>query len=143
MAQLKYLHDPIANYTLQKMKFSIKSFFSKCDQDRSFLRIWSYLLKKSCMENFIFCAVLLYQFNPFWPSSHFIPPLNIDRKWMKSVIYFAKTHSSQQSGCFTALMNIIALRKTLFLSEYFEKININTKKTLICLFQDSHKIFLL
>ena len=36
------------------MKFSIKDFFSKCDQIRSFLRIWSHLLKKSFMENFIF-----------------------------------------------------------------------------------------
>ena len=41
----------------QKMKFSIKHFFSNCDQIRSFLRIWSYLLKKSIMENLIFCAV--------------------------------------------------------------------------------------
>ena len=39
------------------MKFSIKGFFSKYDQIRSFLRIWSLLLKKSLMENFIFCAV--------------------------------------------------------------------------------------
>ena len=45
-------------YTTQKMKFSIKDFFSKCDQIRSFLRILSHLLKKSSMENFIFCAVL-------------------------------------------------------------------------------------
>ena len=37
--------------------FSIKDFFSKCDQIRSFLRIWSHLLKKSLMENFILCAV--------------------------------------------------------------------------------------
>ena len=36
------------------MKFSIKDFFSKCDQIRSFLRIWSHLLKKFLMENFIF-----------------------------------------------------------------------------------------
>ena len=43
-------------YTAQKMKFSIKDFFSKCDQIRSFLQIWSHLLKKSLMENFIFCA---------------------------------------------------------------------------------------
>ena len=43
--------------TAQKMKFSIKNYFSKCDQIRSFLRIWSHLLKKSLMENFIFCAV--------------------------------------------------------------------------------------
>ena len=40
------------------MKFSNKDFFSKCDQSRRKLRIWSYLLKKSLMENFTFCAVL-------------------------------------------------------------------------------------
>ena len=37
-------------YHCTKMKFSIKDFSSK-------LRIWSHLLKKSLMENFIFCAV--------------------------------------------------------------------------------------
>ena len=31
---------------VQKMKFSIKDFFSKCDQIRRKLRIWSHLLKK-------------------------------------------------------------------------------------------------
>ena len=41
------------------MKFSIKDFFRKCYQIRSILRIWSYLLKKSLMENFIFCAVVV------------------------------------------------------------------------------------
>ena len=40
--------------TAQKMRFSIKDFFSKCDQIRSFLRIWSHLLKKSLLENLIF-----------------------------------------------------------------------------------------
>ena len=39
------------------MKFSIMDFFSKCDQTRWKLRISSHLLKKSSMENFIFCAV--------------------------------------------------------------------------------------
>ena len=29
------------NNTAQKIKFSIKDFFSKCDEIRSFLRIWS------------------------------------------------------------------------------------------------------
>ena len=37
-------------HTAQKMKFSIKDF-------SIFLRIWSHLLKKSLMENFIFCTV--------------------------------------------------------------------------------------
>ena len=36
------------------MKFPIKDFFSKCDQIRSFLRIWSHLLKKSLTDNIIF-----------------------------------------------------------------------------------------
>ena len=40
-----------------KMKFYFKDFFSKCDQIRRFLRLWSHFLKKSLMENFIFCAV--------------------------------------------------------------------------------------
>ena len=46
-------------FTAQKMKFSIKDFFSKCDQIRSFLRIWSHLLKKFLTENFTFCAVFI------------------------------------------------------------------------------------
>ena len=36
------------SFTAQKMKFSIKDFFSK----------WSHLLEKSLMENFLFCVVL-------------------------------------------------------------------------------------
>ena len=57
--QLKYLVFRFENdfFTAQEMKFSIKDFFSKCDQICSFLGIWSHLLKKSLMENFIFCAV--------------------------------------------------------------------------------------
>ena len=42
--------------TTPKTKLSIKDFFSKCDQIRRFLGIWSHLLKKSLMENFILCA---------------------------------------------------------------------------------------
>ena len=39
------------------MKIFIKDFFSKCDQFSRKLRIGSHLLKKSLMENFIFCVV--------------------------------------------------------------------------------------
>ena len=51
----------------QTVKFFIKDFFSKCALIRSFLRIWSHLLKKSLMGNFIFCAV-----NSSPDSNHFI-----------------------------------------------------------------------
>ena len=40
------------------MKFSSKDFFSKSDQIRRKLKIWSYLLKKPLMENLFFSAVL-------------------------------------------------------------------------------------
>ena len=64
--------------TAQKMKFSIKYFFSKCDQICSFLRIWSHLLKNSLMKNFIFCAVTLttnlsqIMHNPFQATGFFL-----------------------------------------------------------------------
>ena len=56
-------HSPFSSWqkayqTLhKKMKFSIKDFFSKCDKLRIKLHIWWRLLKKSLMENFIFCVV--------------------------------------------------------------------------------------
>ena len=46
--------------TAQRM-FVIMDFFSKCDQIRCFPWIWSDLLKKPFMENFIFCAVKIWQ----------------------------------------------------------------------------------
>ena len=48
-----------AKDTAQKMKFSIKDFFSKCDQIHRKMQIWSHLLKESLMKNCIFCAVRL------------------------------------------------------------------------------------
>ena len=48
----------IGRCTAQNMKFSIKDFFSNCDQICRKLRIWSHLLKKSLMENFIFSVVI-------------------------------------------------------------------------------------
>ena len=50
---MKLICPIIATYIInslhQNMKFSITNFFSKCDQIRSFLRIWSHLLTKSVM----------------------------------------------------------------------------------------------
>ena len=50
--------------TAQKMKLSINDFLSKCDQICSCLRIWSHLLKKSLMENFILLCSGCYFFLP-------------------------------------------------------------------------------
>ena len=58
-------------FTAQKMKFSIKDFFSRCDQIRGFLRIWSHLLKKSSIENILFCAVLCCQKYSYLSSKRF------------------------------------------------------------------------
>ena len=78
-------------------------FFSKHDQIRSKLRIWSHSLKKSLMENFIFCAVdvakivvsrfsnlsvreyddIIFNYRNFFASSYFF------RK--KGLSYFPKT----------------------------------------------------
>ena len=52
--------------TAQKMKFSIKDFFSKCDQICRKLRIWSHLRKNPLMENFIFCAVQVSLYTPLF-----------------------------------------------------------------------------
>ena len=47
----------LSNVIAQNIKFSIKDFFSKCDQIPRKLRIWSHLLKKSLMKTSFFCAV--------------------------------------------------------------------------------------
>ena len=45
-------------FTTQKMKFSFKDLFNKCEQIRSFMRICLPLLKKFLAEKFIFCALI-------------------------------------------------------------------------------------
>ena len=78
--------------TAQK-KFFIKDFFSICDQICSFLRIWSHLLKKSLMENFIFCEVQLFsdlldkdKYDKIWPKDSRPEILYDNPKIHKSVV---------------------------------------------------------
>ena len=71
------------------MKFSIKDFSSKRDQIRRKLRIWSHLLEKSLMENFIFCAVK----SVFAQSGWILPRLDV---WIWLNV-FASRHLSVQS----------------------------------------------
>ena len=48
--------NQISTDNAQKMKISIKDFFSKCDQIRRKLRMWSHLLKKFLVEIFFLCV---------------------------------------------------------------------------------------
>ena len=69
------------NYTAKKIKISIKDSFTKCDQIRNFLRVWSHSLEKSLMENFIFCAVFVMHFFKLKLIFPFqIPRLNLKYK---------------------------------------------------------------
>ena len=69
-----------AIFTAQKIKFSITDFFRKCDQIRTFLQIWSHLLKKSVIENFIFCAMFSLQpLCPFLKIRVMLASFSIDR----------------------------------------------------------------
>ena len=54
--------------TVQKMKSSFVDIYNKCGQICSFLRIWLHLVKKSLIENFIFCVVSVTNtsFQVFW-----------------------------------------------------------------------------
>ena len=58
--------------TVQTMKFFIKNLFSKCDQIRSFVWIWSYLLKNHIyfIENLILCAVCFIKSRNDWLVVH-------------------------------------------------------------------------
>ena len=60
------------NESLHKKMFSIKEFFSKCDQIRSFLRMWSHLLKKKLYEK-------LYFFVQWLLGAHGSPEQNIPK----------------------------------------------------------------
>ena len=57
------------------MKFSIKDFFSKCDQIRRKLRIWSHLLKKSLKTSF-FVQWLCYMTLHKHPWSYSLVAIN-------------------------------------------------------------------
>ena len=67
MVSLGYLDQEPVLITLKNppslhKQFSIRDSFSKCDQIRRKMRIWSHLLKKSFLKNFIFCAVYVGRF---------------------------------------------------------------------------------
>ena len=87
------------------MKFLVKNLFSKYDQIRSFLRIWSHLLNKFLMGNFTFCAML--EVLPLSIQSHVSYTINIKSlivsvakydlcsRLTLVVIYFTQTHQNK------------------------------------------------
>ena len=136
--------DPI---TAQKMKFSMKDFLSKYDQIRSFLRIWSYLLKTTLMENFIFYVmnvnknlIKLFRKNIFFSYLPFI-----DNEAIRKLFFlnFGSTRYAFEyvSGFFNTFWNFFNLNfkiKTFlnFISKPFE-INIYS----FCDFLHSYMFF--
>ena len=65
------LPQPHSHFT--KMTFSTNDFFIKYDKICSFLRIWSHLLKKFLMDNFILWTVLLLLFFVVEEETNLVP----------------------------------------------------------------------
>ena len=107
--------------TAQKMKFSIKNLFCKCEETLNGRN----LLKKSLMENFIFCAVNLYfhpksfksifklnsylvsisRHGPVTPSIPFFP-ITISQKQLKIYLLF---HNQWKIAAMISIFNLLAL----------------------------------
>ena len=100
------------------MKFSIKDFFSKCDIIRSFLQIWSNLLNKSLMENFIFCAVILaleqyLEFDPGFEFTDIYHCFNHHFECSSNIYIIFLCVVKITSACWCFLINrMVALKKT-------------------------------
>ena len=96
--------------TGQKRSFPFKGFFSKCDQICSFLRIWSHLLKKSLIENLIFCAAHHLQYeclvtqsrSVFQVSIRFY--LNMFLQYAQIGNYLKRKNSKLWNVCFQKLL---------------------------------------
>ena len=97
------------------MKFYVKDFFSKCD---NFLRIWSHLLKKSLLENFIFCEVILTKWKQTLVvellKSSYGNPWEIPRKEL--------LHMHLQRNCATSWLFYNQFSKHFFKEKYFSEL---------------------
>ena len=96
--------------TTQKLKFSIKDFFGKCDQIRKSPRIWSYLPKKSLIGNVIFlqCMCSNIQWHFYEDFSRF---LNIKSKLVLQSFIFPEpweglSHIYSEEFCVTLWLSL-------------------------------------
>ena len=76
----KFLRTPFQRLFIAITKqiqgsFPLRNFCSKWDQIRSFLRIWSHLLKQSLMGNFIFWFCEAFSWKTFFNRSFNMKPL--------------------------------------------------------------------
>ena len=122
------LFQILKDYTAQKMKFSIQNIFSKCDQIRKKLRIWSHLRKKSLIENLVFCAVLffifrisfvlysdLHFFNLFVPNAPFLYHLKTSENLRFSDVFRGYRQGALETN------GLIHWLRTASLSQYCQK----------------------
>ena len=80
------LNIDMARYQQLHWSLQITMIF-KCDQICNFLRIWPHLLKKSLMENFIFCAVICS-----WKH------LSLTFTWRRSLSYKSQSNNLQSKS---------------------------------------------
>ena len=74
----------------KKWSFPLRISSGKYDQIRSFLQIWSHLLKKSLMENLFFCAMFVNRWNilsaksfpEMFPFNLLAPSPIATKKWL-------------------------------------------------------------
>ena len=102
----KHYFSIITVFIALKMKFSIKDFSSKCDQVRSFLRIWSHLLKKSLMESFIFVQWFLQSSDWYFPDvSHLCNILGMHHIWTSTVTVMVETRNFKRKKNLSHLLS--------------------------------------
>ena len=100
----------------------MKDFFSKCDQIRSFLRIWSHLLKKSFMENFIFLYSVAYlELYIFSNASAVLRFQNFSPRWFRKASFFFKFLKNESTDY---LFKIIPQRRLSYITKNSDEVSI-------------------
>ena len=98
------------------MKLSIKDFYRKCEQIRRKLRICSHLLKKSIMENLMFCAVLWENVTEVVRDSKWCLNSREFSKWWERVCSLLQLYTNDIKGILKYLWN---LRNTFWIFVFF------------------------
>ena len=98
------------------MKLSIKDFYRKCEQIRRKLRICSHLLKKSIMENLMFCAVVWENVTEVVRDSKWCLNSREFPKWWERVCSLLQLYTNDIKGILKYLWN---LRNTFWIFVFF------------------------